>query len=814
VSTLLQDLRYCARSLRRSPVFAWISVVTIALGIAGATCVFAVADAVVLNTLPYPGKDNLVMLHWLTPSLQPTIDVNAPAYILVKNHARSFTSVSALYPFENGVNVSGIGSPSYAKALRVSASFFRTLGVAPLLGRDFNSEDDMPAGRRVAVISYRLWGRLFARNSQALGFSLEINNEKYTVIGIMPSDFRSFPEAELWIPLQLSAESSDPGNNYRVIARLRPGIDRNHAGSELKLLSAEYQALYPSAIGTRAATLILENLDQFIIGNLRQRLAILVGAVGFLLLITCANLAGLIVVRALARNRELAVRIALGSSRARLFRVFFIESAIVVCLGGVAGTLVAKETLPIVLALAPATLPSAERIHISGEVLLAVLVILALASIFFGVIPIIRVFRLDLNETLRQSSLTATAGPRLSVTAKLLVAIQSAMTLVLLFGAAVFLETWFRLGNIPPGFDSNHVTVAELSLASKRYQTTQSTWRLVDQVLQRLTASPNVEVAASVNGLPLQKTLNLPVRITDAGAPLIHAAQYHIVSRGYFRALQIQVVQGSSFEGADRSSVEPVAIINESLARMWCPHQSCIGKSIRAGEELGPELTDQLRQIVGVVSDIREEGVDRPAPPAIFIPASQAPDGVTAFTNKLFLVDIAVRTRDGAADISDTIRSAIASVDPELPVASTLPLRELLTQSLAYPRFYSIIVSTFGGFALLLTSIGLYGLLSYQTSLRVPELGIRMAVGARRSEIVWLIVRQGFVLNSLGVPAGIGGIILLSHVITVMLYNVKVSTLGIVLSVVFLIEVVSIFTSLLVAFEAASIEPMLALRNE
>ncbi|HSK45249.1 MAG TPA: FtsX-like permease family protein, partial [Candidatus Binatia bacterium] len=277
--------------------------------------------------------------------------------------------------------------------------------------------------------------------------------------------------------------------------------------------------------------------------------------------------------------------------------------------------------------------------------------------------------------------------------------------------------------------------------------------------------------------------------------------------------LQIPVVQGSSFEAADRSSVERVAIINETLARTWCPHQSCIGKSILAGEELGPELTDQLRQIVGVVSDIREEGVDRPAPPAIFIPASQSPDGVTAFTNKLFLVDIAVRTRDNA-NISDIIRSAISSVDPELPVASTLPLRERLTQSLAYPRFYSIIISTFGGFALLLTSIGLYGLLSYQTSLRVPELGIRMAVGARRSEIVCLIVRQGFILISLGVPAGIGGIILLSHVIKVILYNVRVSTLGIVLSVVFLIEVVSALTSLLVAFEAASIEPMLALRNE
>ena len=794
-------------------MFAWISVVTIALGIAGATCVFAVVDAVVLNPLPYPDKDDLVVLHWLTPSLQPTIDVNAPAYILVKNHARSFTSVSALYPFENGVNVSGIGSPRYVRALRVSASFFRTLGVAPLLGRDFNSEEDMPAGRRVAVISYRLWEQVFARNSQALGFLLEINNEKYTVIGIMPGSFRSFPEADLWIPLQLSAESSDPGNNYRVIARLRPGIDRNHAGSELKLLSAEYQALYPSAIGTRSATLILENLDQFIVGNLRQRLAILVGAVGFLLLITCANLGALIVVRALARNRELAVRIALGSSRARLFRVFFIESAMVVCLGGVAGTLIAKEALPIILALAPATLPSAESIHISGEVLLAVFVILVLASIFFGVIPILRVFRIDLNETLRQSSLTATAGPRLLGTAKLLVAIQSAVTLVLLSGAAVFLETWFKLGNIPPGFDSNHVTIAELSLASKRYQTTQSTSRLLDQVLQRLTTYPNVEVAASVNGLPLQKTLNLPVRITDAAAPLIHAAQYHIVSRGYFLALQIPVVQGSSFEAADRSSVERVAIINETLARTWCPHQSCIGKSILAGEELGPELTDQLRQIVGVVSDIREEGVDRPAPPAIFIPASQSPDGVTAFTNKLFLVDIAVRTRDNA-NISDIIRSAISSVDPELPVASTLPLRERLTQSLAYPRFYSIIISTFGGFALLLTSIGLYGLLSYQTSLRVPELGIRMAVGARRSEIVCLIVRQGFILISLGVPAGIGGIILLSHVIKVILYNVRVSTLGIVLSVVFLIEVVSALTSLLVAFEAASIEPMLALRNE
>ena len=806
-------MRYCIRALRRSPGFTWVSVTTLAIGIAAMTCIFAVFDAVLLRPLPYGHQRQLLILHWLGHSRQPTIDISAPAFFLVKSRAHSFTSVSAVYPFDNGVNLSGIGSPVYVKALRVSSAFFQTLEAKPALGRDFYSDEDLPGAPRLVVISHRLWTQVFAGKPMVLGHTLDINNEKYTVIGIMPREFRSFPDADLWMPLQLSPLTADPGNNYRVIARLKSGVSEQQATDELKSLSAQYGLLHPSSIGNHSGTLILEPLHRFLVGHLRYRLAILLGAVIFLLLVAYTNLAAVLGVRAITRAHEIAVRLALGSSRTRLLRIFIIESLLLAVLGGIIGVVLAKEALPMVLSLAPPEIPSITTIRISWNVLSLVALTLSVGCVIFSLVPAPRILRIDLNGTLRQAPIAVTPGAGLRAAVSVLVSSQVALTFVLISGSALFLIAFLKLHSIPPGFNPDHVTVVQVSLASERYQTTGSTVRLLDDVLQRLDGFADVEAAASVNGLPLESGLNLPVRPADSAGSIVHAAKYQIVSPAYFRAMGIGMLEGRTFANGDDHVSTPVAIINESLARLWWPGQSPIGRSLRAGEELGTELTDSYREIVGVSSDIHEDGLERPAPPTIFVPTAQVPDGITAFANKLFLVSLVVRarTRSGTAG---NVRNVLASANSDLPVASVRTLQEVVDQSLVYPRFYSIMTVTFAGFALLLTTIGLYGLMSYQTGQRVREIGIRIAVGARRWEIVSIIVGQAVKITILGIVPGIVTVFLVARFLQTMLYNVAVSIEPIVAAVVCLIGLVAVLTSLLVAFDAASIEPMAALRNE
>lgn len=811
--TLLLDLRYCARSLGKAKAFTLVIVVTLALGVASNVIVFSVVNAVLMRPLPYPEDGRLVVLHSQDHLGRSTLDLSASAFALLKQHSEIFTNIAVIYPLESSVNLSGAGAAQYVKTIRVSQSFFSTLGVTPSLGRVFREEEDQPGTTKAIVLSDALWSRVFGRRKSVLGQMVHVNGEACVVVGVMPPEFRSYPDADIWLPLQLSESTADPGNNYRLVARLREGVDEQQANRALQPLSDQYRKAFSPATAPGDLAFVVDDLHDFVTGGVRRGISVLFGAVVFVLMITCTNLALLLVVRAMARSREVAIRMALGSSRGRIIRLFLIEGCYLVLLGGTAGLMIAKELLPPALALLPPALSLNATVRMDWRVFLFVAGVAALAAIFFGCAPAMKLSLSDLTEKLRSSSPSAIHSKQQARVARLLVSLQTALTLILLAGAVLLLENFISLRAVPPGFDPRNVGVAQISLAANDYRTAAATSHLLDKALNQLRALPEVDSATSASSLPLERGLNLPVHPMEQPGNIVHVAEYRAVSPDYFATLHIRMLGGRDFYPSDDSAAAPVAIINETLAHQWWPGKSPVGRYVNAGKELGEQLSDVPRQVIGVVSDVHETGLERAAPPMIFVPVKQLPDKIAAFSNRLFLTSILVRTKK-RTDLSGQIASALSSVDPNLPIASFRPLTQVVHTSIARPRLYALITSTFGAFALLLTAVGMYGLLSYQVGRRVHEIGVRMALGARRASVVGLILIQSVELVAAGTLPGLVGAFFLKGLLDSMLYNLRGESFSLLIVAAFLLAAVAILVGLVTAVRAASVEPMAALRNE
>ena len=811
--TLLLDLRYCARSLSKAKGFTLVIVVTLALGIASNVIVFSFINAVLLRPLAYPDAGRLVVLHSQDHLGRSSLDLSAPAFVLLKQRARVFKNIAVIYPMESSVNLSGAGEARYVKTIRVSQSLFKTLGVAPSLGREFQEEEDLPGAMRAVILSDALWSRMFGRRASVLGQTVHVNGEACVIVGVMPARFRSYPDADLWVPLQLSASTADPGNNYRIVARLREGVDLPHADLELKPLSEEYRKAFSPATAAGDLTFVVDDLHDFITGGVRRGLSVLFGAVVFVLMITCTNLALLLVVRAMSRSREVAIRIALGSSRRRIIRLFLIEGCYLGLMGGTASVILAKELLPSALALLPANLSLNATVLMDWRVFLFTAAVVGLIALFFGCAPAMKLSLSDVAEKLRSNSPSSAYSKQQARLAQLLVSLQTALTLVLLAGAVLLLQNFISLRAVPPGFDPGHVAVAQVSLGGNEYQTTAATSRFLDKALDQVRNLPDVESATSVSSLPLELGLNLPVHPMDQPGNIVPVAEYRAISPDYFATLRIRMLAGRDFNRSDDSSASPVVIVNDTLAHFWWPGKSPIGHFVNAGTELGEQLSDVPRQVVGVVSDVHETSLERPTPPVIFVPVKQMPDKITAFSNRLFLTSILVRSRK-QADVSGPISAALSSADPNLPVASFRPMTQVVHASIARPRLYASITSTFGAFALLLTTIGMYGLLSYQVRRRVHEIGVRMALGARRASVVGLILTQSVELVAAGTLPGLVAAFFLKGLLDSMLYNLHGETFALLIVAAVLLAAVALMVGLVTAVRAASVEPMEALRNE
>lgn len=809
MGALLQDIRYSLRSLRNNRSFSCLAIALLALGIAANTVIFSVVDATLLRYLPYPDAGRLMILHWHN-ARGSSGDISWQAFQLARNRARSFQNVSAIYPLEVGVNLSGIGAPHYAPALRVSIDFFKVLGTLPFAGREFRPEEELPNGPRTAIVSYEFWYQNFNGDPSAIGRALQINGEKYTLVGVMPRGFVSYPQADVWLPLQVSEFSTDLGNDYRVIALLRDGVTRAQAQDELATLSEEYRLRYQPQTRSGTSILIFQPFQEFLVRDVHKDLLILFAAVSFLLLIACANLALLLLVRFSARSHEIAIRAALGAGRVRLMQNIFSEGLVLAICGGIVGIIAAKEFLPFLPRLLPLTLPLVTAIGLNKHVLLFAVVVSLLTSLLMGLVPALRMSRVDLGEILRQAARGSSPSRQQTRTENLFVGAQVALTLVLLAGATFFFRSFIALRSTAVGFNARNVIVAQVSLADQRYTTASQTAGFLERVSQQLQNSPEMEIAA-VNGLPLEKGFNLPLFPTDAPAKIEHACEYRAITPAYFHVLQIPVLAGRAFSNDDSRGAGPVAIVNETLARQWWPQSSPIGHFVAVAQEYGNPFTDVPRLVVGVTADVHETGLASPAPPAIFIPMQQTPDKTIAFVNQLFLTSILIR---GNSSAREDVRTALQSADPNMALARFLPLSEVVIDSIAWSRFDAMLTTSVGVVALLLTITGFYGLLRFRVLRRMREIGVRIALGSDRSSILTVILKESIALAVIGSAIGVLSAFLLTRLLAAMLYDLRASVLNAVFTAAILLLTMSALIGYVNGLKAASIDPATVLRSE
>jgi predicted permease len=557
--------------------------------------------------------------------------------------------------------------------------------------------------------------------------------------------------------------------------------------------------------------LVLRRLKDFEVGEVRSSLIMLFGAVVGVLLITCLHLALLLLVRGSVKSHEIGVRLALGCSRMRLVQGLLLESGILAIVGGLLGTILAKEMLPLLLSIMPSDLPLNSAIGIDRRVILFSACLSMLTPIIFGLAPAIKATGFGLKGMAGQSARVATASLAQARLGNTLVTVQTTLAMVLLSAAILQLRVLVRLQSQPLGFDPQNLLVAQGSLTAKQYETAAATAHLLARIGDQLRSNPGIESVAGVSGLPLDNALNLPVVPDGEYNKAVYSSEYWIVSGDYLTAMRIHLIAGQTFSGVEGKDTPPVAIISENLAKQWWPRSTAVGHWVTAGYQLGPKFADRPRQIIGVVADTYAAGAHQAPPPALFVPLEQTPDPIVAFANKQFLISIIVRVR-GSASVEEQIRQATDSADPSLPLADLRPLAEIARISLSRPRFYASLASIFGTFAVLLTAIGLYGLLGYRVSLRTREIAVRMALGAPRSQVIAMVVGQGVKLVAVGLFLGFIGAYYVRQLLGSMLYNH--TGLGVIFYAALLLGVVAALTSFLTALQAASVEPMVILRSE
>jgi putative ABC transport system permease protein len=811
MDTVLQDLRYAVRSLLKSPGFAIVAVLTLALGIGANTAIFSVVNAVLLRPLPYADPDRLVMV-W-ERNLQRSRDRNVISpgnYLDWRSQSRAFSDIAALRAWR--ANLRGVEQPEELPVEYVTGNFFRTLGVQPVLGRTFTEAEDRPGGATAVLLSYDAWQRLFGGSPGVLDRSVVLNETPRRIVGVLPAGFASPGSAalgrsgrdrpQMWLPLRL-----DPSQDYRTtsgryllaVARLKPGISVANAQGDLDVIGRRLSETYPGFDAGWDVHLI--PLEEQIVGGVRRALWILAGVVAFVLLIACANVANLQLVRAAARQREFAVRAALGASRGRVVRQLLAESMLLGGIGGLAGLLLASWGTGLLSALGSAGLPRANEIRADGWTLVYTLGLSLASGILFGVVPALHASRTGLHDALREGARDTSRGSR---TRGLLVGAQVALSMVLLIGAGLLIRSFDRLQAQDPGFNPEDVLTTRIQLSSARYDSTGRQIRFFQGLLERVRRVPGVRSASAITWLPFSG-LGSATRIYVEGRPLPRpgeelSADIRGVDPQYFRTMQIPVTHGVPFTDADGPRTRQAIVINATMARTMFPGQDPIGQHI-----LMP-WGDTLRgEIVAVAGDAKHVALDSLARPMVYWAMSQFPSS---------FMTLVVRTAGDPMGLVPAIRSELKALDANQPLADVKPLAEYLGRSVAQRRFTTLLVAVFAGIALVLAAVGLYGVLAYSVSQRTREIGVRMALGARAGDVLRMVVRQGMLVVGAGVVVGIGGALALTRVMTALLYGVSATDPPTFITVVAVFGLVALVACWLPARRATRVDPMVALRSE
>jgi putative ABC transport system permease protein len=820
VEPLIQDLKHAFRMFRQNRAFTAAAVAALALGIGANTAIFSVVSAVLLKPVPFPEPDKVVL--FMNTSPQGSGPAASPAKF---SHWRQQTTVvqDATAFRTNVVNYTGGEFPEQLRAGQVSADYFRLFGARLIMGRTFTPEEDRPGGEKVAVLSHRLWTRRFAADPAMVGKTLSLSGEPHVVIGVIGPEFdiaEFGQEPELWIPFQIDPNTVDQGHFFQAAARIKPGVTLEQAQARLKLSADEYRVKFPDALQANNGFSV-EPLQQVFVRNARPTLLILSAAVAFVLLIACANVANLLLVRATARRREVALRAAIGAGRWRIIRQLLTESVVLSVAGGAIGLVLGILGIRALLSINTAGLPrigeAGALVGIDWRVVAFTAAVSVGTGLLFGLMPALQSTRTDLNATLKASTAQSGAVFRHNKSRSILVVVEVALALLLLVGSALLIRTLVALRNVNPGFDASNVLTMRMSLAGPKYLQTAGVDQLLRDGVERLQALPGVERATATCCVPLEGGYGLPFRIV--GRPL-EKGPFHgggawlTVSSGYFDVFKVAIKRGRAFTDRDDSLAPAVVIINEAMARQFWKDGDPLNDRIMIGAGVMKELSEEReRQIIGIASDVRDGGLNNDPQPHMYVPNGQVPDALNALNVRITPVAWVVRTRGEPYGFSTAVQEQLRQASG-LPVSEVRSMEDVVSRSISRQRFNVVLMTVFGASALLLAAIGIYGLMAYSVEQRTREIGIRMALGAEATQVRQMVLFQGMRLAVIGVVVGLVAAFGLTRLMASFLFGVQARDPAVFIVMPVLLTVVSIVAVWLPARRASTVNPLVALRYE
>jgi putative ABC transport system permease protein len=804
-----QDLRYGARMLMKQPGFTLIAVITLALGVGANTAIFSVVNAVVLRPLPYHDPDRLVYVYRMQPPVERS-PVSVPAYLDFAAQQQAFESFAAHH--SETFNLTDVDQAERVIGRRVTANFFELFGVSPARGRFFLPADDNADSARVAVISDGLWRRRFGGDGHVIGQTIKLNGEAYTVVGVAPPQFQFPRRVEIWTPARLLGRGGVRTSNFlMMIGRLKDGVTKEQAQAQMNQIAAALARQYPSH---NKLSILLSPMLEEQVRDIRAALWVLLGAVGFVLLIACANVANLLLARSSARAREFAVRAALGAGRFRIARQLLTESVLLALLGGASGILLAFWGVDLLVAAAPANLPRVGEARIDTWALGFTLVISLLTGFVFGLAPAWQSSKTRLNEALKEGSRGAGMSWSQAWLRRALVIAEIALSLVLLVGASLLIGSLKRLAQVNPGFETNNLLTADINYPRRpasaypkgeegERQRLQERGDFLRAIEQKVATLPGVQSVGVINDLPVTGELDSAGTFRIEGDPNVNwandpQAEWKSVTPNYFNAIGVPLLKGRAFSEHDTSQSPAIILINETLARRFIPGEDPIGKRL---------ITfGRPHEIAGVVGDARQGALNLPPSPEIYFPNTQR-----AFGQQVSLV---VRTNVDPASLGAAVRRAAQSVNPDAPVFRVRTMREVIAGSMAQERFNTILMTLFAVVAMLLGAVGLYGVMAYNVTQRTREIGIRVALGARRADVLRLVIRQGLRLVALGLTLGLIAALALTRLMKKLLFEVSATDPMTFAGVASLLALVALLACWIPARRAANVDPMVALRCE
>jgi predicted permease len=820
VASLVQQIRYVARKLLRSPGFTTVSVLTLAVGIGANTAIFSVVNGVLLRPLPYPNAEELVGLWHSAPGIGfPEFNQSETTYTLYKELNRTFVDIALVDG--RTFNLTDGGDPIRVSSASITSSLFRVLAVGPVRGRAFNEEDDQLGAPLVVMLSDELWRGRFGSDPNILGRTLDLNGRTYEVTGIMPPGF-AYPdeETQLWIPHRIDpADLGEVSFSYDAIGRLNPGVTLDQAAADLNRMLVQLPERYP---GDLTAGLMeqaqlaahVNPMHEDVVGDIQQVLWILLGTVSFVLLIACANVANLFLVRAEARQKEVAVRTALGAGRGDLVRYFLTESILLALVGGIVGVGLAYAGIQGLIALGPENIPRLDQVGLHGTVLAFTGVISVAAGLLFGAVPILRYTSPNLVTSLKEGGRGGSSGRETHRARNLLVISQVALALVLLVGSGLMARSFWALRDVDPGFDTEGILTLRLSLPAAEYPDAQSAAAFYQQLLQNIRALPGVQAAGANTNLPMTDGQNnsgllledFPLQ-QDEMPPIIRV---NFTATGYFEALGIPLREGRTFERRDHEERSGAVVVSAGFAERFWPGQSALGKRVAPG--LGDGGDTRWYTIVGVVGDVRDDGMAGNAPEMAYYPTVALPGGDGGWIRRT--MSLAIRASVEPTSLTASVRQAVWALNPRLPLANIETTGDIVSGSMARTAFTMLLLGIAAGVALLLGTVGIYGVISYIVSQRTREIGVRMALGAKQGDVSRMVVRQGVVISSAGVAVGLMAAFGLTRLMAALLFGVSATDPVTFAGVAALLFGVSALASYVPARRAAGVNPVEALHYE